>query len=89
MYTPPPGRTQDFFKGGGFKIFSSRKFENRAGRKVAQWGGGGGGKRAHFFFFFGLEISKFDIFCRWGGGGKVTLFRLAVGIDFFFFFFFK
>ena len=23
------------------------------------------------FFFFGLEISKFDIFLRWGGGGGV------------------
>ena len=47
-----------------------------------------GGVSGHFFFFFGLKISKFDIFSLGGGGGKVTLFRLAVGIIFFFFFFF-
>ena len=48
---------------------------------------GGGGVSGHFFFFFlGLELSKLDIIFV-GGGGKVNLFRLAVGIIFFFFFF--
>ena len=46
-------RIQDFL-GEGAQLFifvCSRKFENRAGRKFAQWGGGGGGVVSTIFFF--------------------------------------
>ena len=50
------GAIQDFLGRGPnfFHFCLLRKFENRAGRKVAQWGGGGGGGGVvSTFFFFG------------------------------------